>query len=195
LLFGLRVNLPPFRLSSPSAQHRSFPLYWCINNFCALIELLCLCVCAKICVCVCVTCISQINWSLVSHSILEKKASSNFAPFAFARVYLFTHFPLFFSFLFFFLYYFFFLALLFTYNTSHWRPNEGLISKHIHIHTNPHTHIQSHFLEAISGDAIFIPRLYVAYVPLIPLLISLFGTFCVIDWLTDCIIQLAKLVD
>lgn len=77
----------------PPHKHRSFPLYWCINNFCALIESLCLwtCPCVRECVWVCdclcgclgmcVTCISQINWSLVSHNIVEK-TSWIFTPFA-----------------------------------------------------------------------------------------------------------------
>lgn len=77
----------------PPHKHRSFPLYWCINNFCALIESLCLwtCACVRECVWVCdclcgclgmcVTCISQINWSLVSHNIVEK-TSWIFTPFA-----------------------------------------------------------------------------------------------------------------
>lgn len=92
--FSLSLSLPLLLTLSLSAQslypphkHRSFPLYWCINNFCALIESLCLCVRVSLPVCVCgclgmcVTCISQINWSLVSHNIVEK-TSRIFTPFA-----------------------------------------------------------------------------------------------------------------
>lgn len=172
--------LRPSRLRT---RHRSFPLYWCINNFCALIESLGLPMCVWggwwMCACVSVTCISQINCCLVSHSI-RVKTSLNSTPFDCLALFI-SFVPTNFF-------------LLFTCNKSRWRPNEGLISKHTQIPTHAHTHtyIYIHRCTHLSTHYFRSPLrcyLYICpYVPLIPLLISLFGTFCVIDWL----IQLAK---